>query len=242
MSWNAAGCSFIGGVCSSRRTTQGLDVIDGAFHRAGGRRSARRHRRNFVVPGDFRARHHRQSLSLRHSAESFVVSQVVAGRTSRGSTSSAQSLTSCRGSSPCATSSTEPLRCVAECRRVRCLRQRLSLRREMSLGVTSRAESFRRVGRRGCSTLSTEPFIVPRDVVVHDIIAGISYVVLWDFGDRYHQLSFSPCRWTSPGERRWARPHRQSLLHCAAGHCRARRHRWSLSSCRGTPPGATSSA
>ena len=40
VSWNAAGCMFIGEVFSSRRTTRGLDVIDGAFHRAAGRRRA----------------------------------------------------------------------------------------------------------------------------------------------------------------------------------------------------------
>ena len=50
--------------------------------------------------------------------ESFVVSQGVAGRMSLGSTSSAEFLTSCRGSSPCATSSTEFLHRVVGRRRV----------------------------------------------------------------------------------------------------------------------------
>ena len=49
-----------------------------------------------------------------------------------------------------------------------------------SLGAPSTAESVRLVGRRGCSTSSTEPFIVPGDVGVHDVSDAISYVVWLD--------------------------------------------------------------
>ena len=69
---------------------------------------------------------------------------------------------------------------VAGRRRARRHRLSLSLRCGMSLGATSTAESFHRVGRRGGSPSSTEPFIVPRDVAVHDVIEGISCVVRLD--------------------------------------------------------------
>ena len=144
------------------------------------------------VMGHRRARRHQKNPSLCHGMSGlgviggvfFVVSQDVAGRTSTGSTSSAESLTSCRGTWPCVTSSTEPLHCVVGCGRVPRHWRRPSLRRGKSPGATSTAESFRRVGRRQCSTSSTEPFVVPRDVAVHDVIDGISFVVWLDVAGR----------------------------------------------------------
>jgi hypothetical protein len=48
------------------------------------------------------------------------------------------------------------------------------------------------------------------------------------FGIQRHRQTLSSCRMTSPGERRGARLHRQSLSRRAAGHCSVQRHRLGL--------------
>ena len=150
------------------------DVIDGISYLVSwgvdGLVFVGRQRRFFVVSGGRRwVRRHRQSLSwcrgmspCSTSAEFFVVSQDVAGRTSRGLTSSAESLY-------------VMLLVVA-------VRNFINVFTTESLVIVSWnaagcmfiGEVFRRVGQREGSTSLTEPFIVPLDVAEHDVIDGIS--------------------------------------------------------------------
>ena len=193
--WEVARCDVNGRVFSSCRSSPVLDVIDGAFRRAAGRRRARRHRRNLFrcVVGRCRARchqrilpschwtsqvlHHQRSLLLCHGMSGLDVicgvisslSQGVAGRTSPGSTSSAEFLSYvvlrdvavrdviygapllCCGTSPGATSSAESI---------------VVLQDVAGLRVSSRIAGSRRVQR------SRWGLFVLLDVAGLDVIDG----------------------------------------------------------------------